>query len=186
MTRDLTAGMQAEVVKPVLQPRFLFEMLFDSGTLRLWNGIGILNWNGVEWTGAGNLIALSELAESQELRAVGASATLSGLPSALISLALAEDYQGRPCKVWVAAMDDQGRIISDPYPLFGGNMDIMEINEAGDTASISITAESRLIDLERPREHRYEHEDQQAIYPGDLGFEYVSSIQDVPIIWGRS
>lgn len=186
MTRDLTAGMQAEVVKAALTPILLFEGLFDSGALRFWTGLGVLNWGGYEWTGSGNLVQISDLAESQELKAVGATVTLSGIPSELISVALAEDYQGRQCNCYIGALDDAGRIIADPYLLFGGIADVMEISDSGETASIAVNIESRLIDLERAREHRYEHEDQQTIYDGDLGLEYVSSIQDVPIVWGRS
>jgi hypothetical protein len=186
MTRDLTADMQAEVVKTVLQPCFFFEAEFDSGTLRLWTGIGPITWNGVEWTGAGSLIGLSELTESQELKAVGFTITLSGISSSIISIALAEDYQGRPVKVWVGAMNDAGQIIADPHQIQGGTMDVMEIDEAGETCTVAVHVESRLIDLERAREHRYEHEDQQAIYPGDLFFEYGVAIQEKPIVWGRS
>lgn len=186
MTRDLTAGMQAEVVKPVLQPRFFFEAQFDSGTLRLWTGIGPITWNGEEWTGAGGLVGISELTESQELKAVGFTVTLSGISSSIISIALAEDYQGRPCNVWVGAMNDQGQIIADPHKVSGGRMDVMEIDDAGETCSVAVQVEGRLIDLERAREHRYEHEDQIALYSGDLFFEYGPSIQEKPIIWGRS
>ena len=37
---------------------------------------------------------------------------------------------------------------------------------------------SWLIDLTVARTWRYTHENQQVLYPGDLGFEYVTSIQD--------
>ncbi len=185
MTRDITTALRDEMVARVNMPIGFFEGLFDSGALRLWTGYGPIQWNGVEWTGAGNLIGLSELTESQELRAIGATATLSGIPAEIISLALAEDYQGRRCNCYIGAMSN-GQIVPDPVLLFGGTADVMEIDEAGEFASIAVTIESRLIDLERPREHRYEHEDQIAQYPGDLGLEYVSSIQDQPIIWGRT
>lgn len=186
MTRSLSSGMQAEVVKTALQPRFFFEAEFDSGTLRLWTGIGPIIWNGAEWTGAGGLIALSELTESQELKAVGFTITLSGISASIISLALAEDYQGRPVNVWIGAMNEQGQVIADPHKIQGGRMDVMEINEAGETCTVSVQIESRLIDLERAREHRYEHEDQLALHASDLFFEYGPSIQEKPIIWGRS
>lgn len=185
MTRDITTALRDQVTASALQPIALFEAIFDSGTLRFWTGYGPINWNGAEWTGAGNLIGLSELVESQELKAVGAAVTLSGIPSELISVALAEDYQGRRCNIYIGAMDN-GVPVADPYKIFGGIMDVMEIDEAGEFASITITIENRLIDLERPRERRYEHEDQQALFAGDLGLEYVPTIQDVPIIWGRT
>ncbi|MBS4049070.1 MAG: hypothetical protein KG075_22185 [Alphaproteobacteria bacterium] len=186
MTRDLTASMQAEVVKPVLYPVAFLEGLYESGPFRLWTGPGTISWDGKEWTGAGNLLSLSEVTESQELKAIGVTATLAGLNDAILSLALQEDYQGRPCRIWLGALDESGQVIAEPYQIFGGTADVMQINEGGDQSSISMAAESRLIDLERARQHRYEHEAQQAFYPGDLGLQYVSSIQDTVILWGRS
>jgi len=35
-------------------------------------------------------------------------------------------------------------------------------------------------------DRRYTNEDQQLDYPGDRGMEFVSSIQDVTIYWGRT
>ena len=42
-----------------------------------------------------------------------------------------------------------------------------------------------LIDLNRSRVRRYTNEDQQIDYPTDVGFEYVQSLQDFEIKWGR-
>jgi hypothetical protein len=185
MTRDITAALRDQVTAPALLPILLVEALFDSGALRLWNGRDPITWNGEEWIGAGNLLSVGEMTETQELRAVGSSVTLSGLSTEILSIALQEPYQGRRANLYLGAMSD-GQLVADPYLLFGGVMDVMEISETGETAAITVTAESRLIDLERPREFRYEHEDQVSHFPGDLGLEYVSSIQDAPIIWGRS
>lgn len=185
MTRDITTALRDQVTASALQPIALFEAIFDSGALRFWTGYGEITWNGVVWSGAGNLIGVSDVTESQELRAVGTAVTLSGIPSELISIALAEDYQGRPCAIYLGALDGS-TLVADPYKIFGGIMDVMEIDDAGEFASITLAAESRLIDLERPRERRYEHEDQQALFAGDRGLEYVPTIQDAPIIWGRS
>jgi hypothetical protein len=51
---------------------------------------------------------------------------------------------------------------------------------------VSISYESRLIDLERSRESRYTNEDQQRAFPGDRGFEFVPSLQDLSLTWGRA
>ena len=64
-------------------------------------------------------------------------------------------------------------------------MDTMGIEDTGDTANISLTAESRLIDLERSRERRYTSEDQKIDYPNDKGLEFIADLQDKEIVWGR-
>jgi hypothetical protein len=35
-----------------------------------------------------------------------------------------------------------------------------------------------------PANRRYTQEDQQRDYPGDLGFQFVNSIQESQIFWG--
>jgi hypothetical protein len=64
-------------------------------------------------------------------------------------------------------------------------MDTMGIEDSGDTANIGLTAESRLIDLERSRERRYTSEDQKIDYPNDKGLEFIADLQDKEIVWGR-
>jgi hypothetical protein len=114
----------------------------------------------------------------------GTKATLSGIPSDLVALAMAEPYQGRVVRVYLALLDAAGAIISDPDPLFTGRADVMDITDDGPTATINLSVESRLIDMQRARARRYEHEDQQIDHPGDKFFEYVTQIQDKQIKWG--
>ena len=63
-------------------------------------------------------------------------------------------------------------------------MDIAKLMRTG-TATITLNCESRLIQLERPKNRRYTHEDQQERLTGDLGFEFVTDLQDKEIIWGK-
>ena len=185
MTRAMTSGMTNAVVSAAVMPILLVEALFDSGATRMWSGYGTLTWGGYEWLGAGHLLSISEMTETQELRATGATIGLSGIPSDLLALALAEPYQGRLVKIYIGAMDSAGAVIADPYQIFAGRCDTVEISEGSDTSTITVSVESRLIDLERARARRYEHIDQQIDYPDDKGLEYVSSIQDMEITWGR-
>ena len=63
-------------------------------------------------------------------------------------------------------------------------MDVMTIDDNGETANISLTAESRLIDLERARERRYTSDDQKVRHPNDTGLDFVASLQEKEIAWG--
>ena len=64
-------------------------------------------------------------------------------------------------------------------------MDLMNIDDGGQTCTISVSAESRLIDLDRTRERRYTSEDQKIDFPNDKGLEFIADLQDKEIIWGR-
>ena len=187
MARNLSGGLEAATTADVVAPILLVEALFDSGAVRLWTGMGSLSFNGQTYLGAGNLLAVGGVQETQELRATGVDLTVSGVPSEMLSLALAEPYQGRGCKVYFGALDtNTGALIADPYQIFAGTIDVMSIAEGGDTATIGLSVESQMLDLERSRERRYEHEDQQIDYPGDMFFQYVPTLQDATITWGRS
>ena len=75
-------------------------------------------------------------------------------------------------------------LIADPVEIFKGRVNQMNI-EAGETATISLTVESRLVDWERPRVSRYNNADQQVAFSGDKGFEFVPPMVEKELIWGR-
>jgi len=69
--------------------------------------------------------------------------------------------------------------------MFKGRMDTMNI-ALGKTATITLTAESRLIDWSRPRIRRYTNADQQERFSADKGFEFVSDTVEIEIVWGAN
>lgn len=183
MSRDLTAAMQSAIQAGTVYPVIFYEGEFDSGTTRLWSGVGVTTWNGVTWQGAGELGSISAVEETTEVTARGITCTLSGIPSSLISLALGDARQGLPGKLWLGLMAASGALLADPYLFFSGRLDVPVIDEGADTSSISISYESELIDLEVARERRYSSEDQKAIYATDEGFDFVETLQDAQVVW---
>lgn len=181
MARDLHADYTTAVTSAELAPILLFKAEFDSGDLNLWTGVGDIVWNSDTYTGAGNLLEVTAVEETQDLKANGVQFTLSGISASIIATALTEDYQGRDVSIWFGLLES-GAVKADPFLLFKGRMDVMTIDESADTATIMLTAESVLIDLERPNERRYTDEDQQTEYAGDLGFEFVASLQEKEIV----
>ena len=186
MSRNLSSGMQTAVEADVVRPIVLVQCAFDSGDLNLWNGIGDLTVNSVDYVGAGTLLSIGEIAESSELQANGISVTLSGITDPLLAKARDEDYQGRELKVLLGAMDASNGVISNPVVVFSGFMDTMVINDSSETATIVVTVENRLIEFERTRIRRYTAEDQKIDYPNDKGLEFVTEIAEKEIVWGRA
>lgn len=184
MAREIVPALLAEISASKLSPVFLIEGLFDSGPLRIWNGLGDLTAMGNMFTGAGTLLGLSECEETTDLQANGFTVTVTGLPSTMISIALQEPYQGRVCNIYLGAINpDTGMMISDPVMLFSGFMDVMEITDAADTASIAISIENKSIILNRTKEKRYTAETLKSDFADDLGLDFVTQMQDKEIIW---
>ena len=185
MTRSLSANNQSAVADSVVRPIFLIEMQFDSAPVYLWNGFGDLSWDSKTWLGAGQVLNISEVQESYDLRASGFTVSLSGLQIDRLDDAINEDYQNRKVFVRQGFLDDDGNLVADPYILISGRMDVMTISEEGETSVIQISVENRLIDFERSRRRTYTDQDQKLDYPNDKGFEYVAAIQDIALDWGK-
>ena len=185
MSRDLSPDFASALADRDLRPVIFFEGEFASGSVRLWSGLGEIGWAGQSWSGAGALLGLGAIEETSEIVAGGTSVSLSGIPAHLVQMAIAEARQGLPGRVWLGLLTVEGRIIADPVLAFAGRLDVPEITDDAETCRITISYESRLIDLNTARSWRYTHESQQALHPGDRGFEYVTAIQDREVTWGR-
>lgn len=184
MARDVTAGTITESKKATgAKPLLLAKMQFDSGNFRVWSGRGDLPFNSEIYLGVGDLGKVSKIEEGVEQRAFGISLQISGIPPSSISLALSEELQNRKAEVWLGFFDSSYVLVVDPVLLFRGRMDTMDV-KLGKTATIAVTAESRLIDWGRPRVRRYTNADQQERFPGDLGLQFLTDAADKEIVWG--
>ena len=185
MTRGLTSAAQTATDSAQVVTIALVYMDFSSGALYLNSSPYNLTWNGYEWLGTGDLGSISAITEEGAPKANGIQLEINGIDTSNLYLALNEHYQGRKCQVYVGFLNvTDHSLIADPILVFDGRMDVMHIAH-GKTGSISVTAESRLADWDRPRIRRYSHEDQISRYPGDLGLSFVEEITDKEIIWGR-
>lgn len=184
-TRSMSAAALVALQAKEVRLALLFEAVFTGGTIRFWTGGSDILWNGFNWTGLGDLIGVSSIVESSDVTASGLIVSLSGVKGELVSAAISESQQGAAGKVWLALLDEAGAIIADPVLGFVGRLDVPSIIDGDETCTISISYENRLIDLKRARNLRYTHESQQLIDPDDLGFEYVTQIQDYEVTWGR-
>lgn len=179
--RDMTAEVVAALEAGNMVAAVLVELNLTN-PVRVWSGLGILPWDGKDFLGVGNFGGVSDLEESEELRATGYQLSLSGIPTEMISLVLSEDMQGQLASIWVAFLDQQHKLILDPVGPWQGRIDAPAI-ELGETSTVTITVESRMIDWERPRVERYTPADQKEKYPGDLGLDFIESMVDAEIKW---
>ena len=183
--RSLSNDMTTEVSASQLAPIILVSLSFST-PVNLWSGYGTITYSGTGYLGIGTLGTVSPVEETTDLAARGISMQLSGVPTAMIAIALSENYQGRPCSVMFAAMASDGTLVSTPVTVFSGRMDVMSINDDGQTATIGMNAENKLVDFRRPREVRYTDEEQKSLYPSDKGLEFVNAIQEKEIYWGNA
>jgi len=187
MARDMSSGLVAACDAPTLAPIYLAEVWTAGGAVRMWTGIGTLIFGGNEYLGGGNLVGVSAVEEraGDELSATGITYSLKGVDPDMLAVALGEIRQGLSAKLWFAVLNqDDGTFEGEPLLVFSGLTDIPTIDDGGDTITISLSAENKLIDLERPRVRRFTPADQKSAHPGDKGFDFVAGLQDLEITWG--
>jgi hypothetical protein len=185
VVRNLTTAFKDSIIAATVKPLLLIEFFFDGSTLRFWNGVGDLVFETNTYTGSGNLLSIKTITETKNTEARGLSVQLSGIPSSLIAIALAEPYQGRQVKIRFATLDASDNIISDPFTFFSGKADVMEIQESGENSIINLSVENDLLSLNRVNDRRRTPEDQKLKYPGDTFFDQVASLQSTDVVWGR-
>ena len=183
--RSLSANMVTEVSASQLSPILLASFSFST-PVRLWSGYGTITVGSTAYLGIGTLGSISPVEETTDLAARGISMQLSGVPTAMLAVALTENYQGRECSVLFGALQSSGALVSSPVTIFSGRMDVMSINDDGQNATIGMTAENKLVDFRRPREVRYTDQEQKNLFPSDKGLEFVTAIQEKQIYWGNA
>jgi hypothetical protein len=186
MARTLGTDFQAQLDSSQLEPFFAVSVGFTI-PLNLWTGYNTITIGGTEYFPSGNLLSISPIDESADIRANGVKIALSGLDSSIISSALTEDSQGKIVKIYFGVLETASNataVVDTPYQAFEGFIDRMAIVEDRNIAEISVDVENKLIMLETPLNRRYTDQDQKNLFAGDRGLEFVESLQDKSIVWG--
>lgn len=184
MSRTVPAALLTALDGDEIEVFYAVDLAFDSGNMRLWTGYGDKTINSQTYTGTGNLLTIEGLEEASDLSARGTTLTLNGLDSTIISYALTEEYQGRLVTIYWG-------VGSETVEVFSGYMDKMTIQDSAESATISLTVESRLIVLERPNIRRYTRESHAGVRTAkglsgsDTFFDWLTQLQDKQIVWGR-
>lgn len=162
----------------------LVRIEFDSGDVLLNTSNQSIVWDGLTYLGAGELGTVSAV-QDQPGEAQGLSLQLAGGSSAYLALALdaSDQVQGARVSVRTAIVDTATYTVLDAPLDWVGRADAMSIQEDGDSAVITLAAESNAVDLLRGNAATFSHADQQARHSGDRAFEYVVSQADQPVIW---
>lgn len=164
---------------------FAIKAEFDTDDILLNTGIGDLVIDGDTYEGAGQLLSISEIEDSNDLKSAGVTFSITGMDQQVLSYALTENYQNRPITLLMAFISGGTDQVSASMVLYKGRMVQMNISDDPNGASISLQTENRLMDLRRPSNYRYTKESQASLYAGDNSLNEVAKIQDMKINWGR-
>jgi hypothetical protein len=163
---------------------FAVKAEFDTDNILVWSGIDDLVIGSDTYTGAGTLLSVSNSEDNLELTSNGLVVSLSGMDTTIVNYALTENYQNRPLTLFMGYVMGGTNEVAGTLTIFKGRMTSLVINDAPDGSTVTIDAENRLVDLDRPSNLRYTKESQNFLHSGDTGFNRVASLQDKQINWG--
>jgi len=108
------------------------------------------------------------------------------MDTTVVNYALTENYQNRPITIFMGYVMGGTSEVAGTLTLFKGRMTSLVVNDTPQGSTVTIDAENRLVDLDRPSNFRYTKESQNFLHSGDTGFNRVASLQDKQINWGKS
>jgi hypothetical protein len=165
---------------------FAVKAEFDTDDILVWSGSDDIVINSETYTGAGQLLSIGSVEEGLELKSNGLNISLSGMDETILNYALTENYQNRPITLYLGYVMGGTNEVAGTLTLFKGRMTSLTIDDTPQGSRVSIDAENRLVDLDRPSNFRYTKESQNFLHDGDTGFNRVASLQDKQINWGKT
>ena len=105
---------------------------------------------------------------------------LSGINSTILTEALGEQIYERLVIRYEGFIDDNGALVDTPHELRRDFMDTMEIARGGEIDVITLRCESEHIRDTRAPGGMFSDEDQQVLFAGDTGFQYLPQMEATP------
>ena len=182
--RSLSAPVLAALAGADIGLAQLVRIQLTSGDVLLTTANRNITWDGLTYLGAYGLGSVSPV-QDKPGEAQGLSLQLSGASSADISRALdaSDEVQGAAVTLRTAVINLADGSVYDAPIDWAGRADTMSIQEDGETAVVTLTAESNAVDLLRGNPSTYSDADQQALFSGDRAFEFVVSQAGQVVIW---
>jgi hypothetical protein len=175
--RSLTAGAVTALGSASVPLVLLVEMAFSPVIYLASSAVDIV-WDSKTWLGAGSLGAV-EPVRDRSGDGGGLQFTLSGVPSAAVSLALGTSVRNRSCILRAAILNPTTHAVEDVATVGTFKMDQMTI--AGGTIGVTAYPMSRI--FARPKPLRYTDGDQQLVSSGDRALEFLVSQANKQDVW---
>jgi hypothetical protein len=181
--RVLDSDLQASTESSEFLYCIFVDLAFDSGNLRVHNGVGTYSFNGNDYLGVGTFGSIDSIVDTLVNVANPISLVLSGIDQSILAAVKNDDVFGRDADIYVGHVDEHGVLKGTPTNWVSGYMEFAKLN-IGKTDAVVIQVQGRAAKLKRRNNKRYTLEDHQADYPGDLFFEFLYRLIEASVNWG--
>lgn len=179
MSRGLSATNLAQVNASHLHEVTLVKLGFDT-PVYVHSGVGTIVYDSNSYLGVGGFGGVSDARESDVLGPHPITLTLSGIDTNLVAEALTTGNFMDTVTIYVGYRQDDGTLVDDPWIAWRGHYESASL-ETGERSSVSITCQHDLAVLGEKSGDRYNDEDQQSKYSGDLGLEYITEMANIKL-----
>lgn len=186
MARSMSSDMQNALFAQVVRPCLLAKIETTGSTIYLCTLDRSISFDGQTWLGNGWLRPFGGVDEGTDLSPQGCALMLGGIDATAISAILGTLTRSKLGTLYLGLLDSSHALISSPFIIFQGTFSHAEIVEDGDTANASLVYESQLVRSKEANQFRYTDQSQQALFPGDLGFQFASKVADWSGFWGKA
>jgi hypothetical protein len=177
------------------RPVHFFEGDFgDDGFFRVWTGYHDVTVFGETWKGAGELIGVSNIQETQRGRTDSVTVTLGSNDQfearEVIPYAVRARYTGKRGKVFEGFQRDDGSIAPSPVLLYEGEISTVDpVGRKTASGAPFFVVEAVLVeeagDEDRSNRHRVTAESQRLIDPDDRGLRFLARIGQLKVNFGQ-
>jgi hypothetical protein len=173
-----------ETIAALAQGRTVYLALlvshdFESGIAYNWTGYGALDLDGVTWIGKGDLVSFGGIPFNADDVAGAITITLSGVePQFIAEARTMPPIRGRAQQIWLQFFDATTlQPLDDKLLIADRVMDVMRWSGSGPSQrSVSVTSEDIWADRNICEYANWSNADQQALFPGDRGLEFVAEM----------
>ena len=175
----LTQLLVAAVERKVIQCYESLYMDIDGG-IYITNAPYNITYDGNEYISVGQFLGFSAIEENRLFTTSEITVTMAGIPAfetgeSFLQQILQHDYVDKEVRIYRTFFDHDGYI--DSFLMFKGRVDAPAIeDDPGNTTTVSCTVSNHWVDYERTNGMMTNNNRHQALYSGDLGFEYASQI----------
>ena len=174
--RNMSSQFSTELTNSAITIYHLYEAQFVDGTVRFTDLPYDISFNSNTFTGAGNALGYEPIEEVMGLQANQVRIYFNATNASLLAILLDQNLIDRPVFIWRGLLDSGNQPVTDPIIIFEGRTDGMTLAEDPDkrTMTLALNCLDENADFERVNGRRTNNEEQQALFPGDLAFEFIA------------
>lgn len=183
--RNMTAAYSTALSQTQITVYHLYRGEFVDGTLYLTDLPFDTTFNGNTYVGAGAALGYDAIEEVSGLQANGVNIHFNASSAEILATLLDQNLIDRPVYIYRGLLDSSNQPVVDPLIIFEGRSDSMDLKEDSEkgTLQISLSCFDENVDFERVNGRRTNDEEQQALFPGDKGFEFIADGMDKVTVW---